>query len=223
MQDALHRVLLKTKEQILHITSVLYLLLGSPNVLSLADVPPKQLICFPDILRQTFQSLVPQFLRHPIKGFGNAAGDAGSQGSATFIQAMVELPPMFGFALLLKKFRVDTLMVFSAIAWCVKDILILIAPNMAVYYFAMVFQMFSYAIIIPASVYLVDEYIASEDRNQGQAVMGAAGTIGGLFASFIGGFLLSLLSVRATLYVGIAVAVVGVLFMLIGMKKLKKA
>ena len=77
MQDALHRILLKTKEQILHITSVLYLLLGSPKVLSLADVPPKQLICFPDILRQTFQSLVPQFLRHPIKGFGNAAGDAG--------------------------------------------------------------------------------------------------------------------------------------------------
>ena len=77
MQDTLHRVLLKTKEQILHITSVLYLLLGSPNVLSLADVPPKQLISFPDILRQTFQSLVPQFLRHPIKGFGNAAGDAG--------------------------------------------------------------------------------------------------------------------------------------------------
>ena len=77
MQDALHRVLLKTKEQILHITSVLYLPLGSPNVLSLADVPPKQLISFPDILRQTFQSLVPQFLRHPVKSFGNAAGDAG--------------------------------------------------------------------------------------------------------------------------------------------------
>lgn len=67
MQDTLHRVLLKTKEQILHITSVLYLLLGSPNVLSLADVLPKQLISFPDILRQTFQSLVPQFLRHPVK------------------------------------------------------------------------------------------------------------------------------------------------------------
>ena len=77
MQDTLHRVLLKTKEQILHITNVLYLLLGSSNVLSLADVPPKQLISLPDILRQTFQSLVPQFLRHPVKSFGNAAGDAG--------------------------------------------------------------------------------------------------------------------------------------------------
>ena len=77
MQDALRRVLLKNKEQILHILNVLYLLLGSPNVLSLADVPPKQLISFPDILRQTLQGLVPQFLRHPVKGFGNAAGDAG--------------------------------------------------------------------------------------------------------------------------------------------------
>ena len=37
----------------------------------------QQLISFPDILRQTFQSLVPQFLRHPVKSFGNAAGDAG--------------------------------------------------------------------------------------------------------------------------------------------------
>ena len=40
-------------------------------------VLPEQLIHLLHLLRQTFQSLVPQFLRHPIKGFGNAAGDAG--------------------------------------------------------------------------------------------------------------------------------------------------
>lgn len=149
-------------------------------------------------------------------------GDAGNQGTATFIQAMVELPPMFGFALLLKKFNVKSLMIFSATCWAIKDIMILMAPNMTVYYIAMVIQMFSYAIIIPASVYLADEYVASEDRNQGQAIMGAAGTIGGLFASFIGGMLLSVLSVKTTLYVGIAVAIVGVLLMFIGVKNLKK-
>ena len=71
------KIAIKNKEQRFHTTSVLYLLLVSPNALSLADVPPKQLISFPDILRQTFQSLVPQFLRHPVKGFGNAAGDTG--------------------------------------------------------------------------------------------------------------------------------------------------
>lgn len=150
-------------------------------------------------------------------------GDAGSQGTATFIQAMVELPPMFGFAFLLKKFKIDSLMIFSAIAWAIKDILILIAPNMTIYYFAMLFQMFSYAIIIPASVYFADEYIDSEDRNQGQAIIGAAGTIGGLFASFIGGILLSVLSVRTTLYVGIAVAVVGAILMVVAITNLRKS
>ncbi len=149
-------------------------------------------------------------------------GDAGSQGTATFIQALVELPPMFGFALLLKKFHVNQLLAFSAVAWVVKDVLILLAPNMTVYYIAMVFQMFSYAILIPASVYFADENIAPEDRNQGQAIIGAAGTIGGLFASFVGGFLLSILTVRTTLYVGIGVAVVGAVLMLVGIHKLNK-
>ena len=83
--------------------------------------------------------------------------------------------------------------------------------------------MFSYAIIIPASVYFADEYIESEDRNQGQAIMGAAGTIGGLFASFIGGILLSVLSVRTTLYVGMAVAVLGAILMVVAITNLKKS
>lgn len=149
-------------------------------------------------------------------------GDAGSQGTATFIQALVELPPMFGFALLLKKFKINQLLAFSAVAWAVKDILILFAPNMTVYYIAMVFQMFSYAILLPASVYFGDENIDAKDRNQGQAIIGAAGTIGGLFASLIGGFLLSILSVRATLYVGIGVAIIGAGLMVFGVHKLNK-
>ena len=40
-------------------------------------VLPEQLVRRPQILRQTFQGLCPQFLWHPVKGFGNAAGDAG--------------------------------------------------------------------------------------------------------------------------------------------------
>ncbi len=153
----------------------------------------------------------------------NIGGNAGSQGTATFIQAMVELPPMFGFVFLLKKFRIDQLMVVSAICWAFKDLLIVIAPNMTVYYIAMIFQMFSYAIIIPASVYFADRYIDSEDRNQGQTIMSAASTIGGLLASFIGGLLLSALSVQATLYVGLAVAVVGAILMVVGVHNLRSA
>ena len=40
-------------------------------------VLPEQLVRRPQILRQTLQGPCPQFLWHPVKGFGNAAGDAG--------------------------------------------------------------------------------------------------------------------------------------------------
>lgn len=163
--------------------------------------------------------LINNYMINIVEAIG---GDAGSQGTATFIQALVELPPMFAFVYLLKKFRIDTLMIVAAISWAIKDILILVAPNMTVYYFAMILQMFSYAIVVPASVYFADQYIDSEDRNQGQTIMGAAGTIGGLLASFIGGILLSVLSVRATLYVGMAVAVLGAILMVVGVHNLRK-
>ncbi len=178
------------------------------------------IVVFAMVLLFFTHMLINNYMINIVEDIG---GDAGSQGTATFIQAMVELPPMFGFAFLLKKFKIDSLMIFSAIAWAIKDILILIAPNMTIYYFAMIFQMFSYAIIIPASVYFADEYIDSEDRNQGQAIIGAAGTIGGLFASFIGGILLSVLSVRTTLYVGIAVAVAGAILMVVAITNLRKS
>lgn len=164
--------------------------------------------------------LINNYMLNIVEAIG---GDAGSQGTATFIQAMVELPTMFGFALILKKFDVKVLMIFSAVCWAIKDLMIVLAPNITIYYIAMVIQMFSYAVIIPASVYLADEYVDSEDRNQGQAIMSAAGTIGGLFASFIGGILLSVLSVKATLYVGMAVAVLGVVLMVVGINKLKSS
>ena len=46
-------------------------------------VLPEQLIRCPHLLRQTLHGFLLQFRRHPVKGFGNAAGDAG-KGVAVF-------------------------------------------------------------------------------------------------------------------------------------------
>ena len=40
-------------------------------------VLPEQLIRLPQILRQALQGFLLQLGRHPLKGFGNAAGNAG--------------------------------------------------------------------------------------------------------------------------------------------------
>jgi PPP family 3-phenylpropionic acid transporter len=150
-------------------------------------------------------------------------GNTADQGNAIFIQAMAELPTMFLFALILKKFKVNTLMIFASVCYVLKHALICFAPSMPVYYAAMILQMFSYAILIPASVYFAEEHVAPQDRNQGQTVMNAATTIGGLLASLFGGILLSVMSVHGVLLIGLAATVIGAVLMFFGIRVLNKA
>jgi PPP family 3-phenylpropionic acid transporter len=164
--------------------------------------------------------LINTYMIDVVKDIG---GNTTDQGNAIFVQAMVELPTMFLFGLILKKFKVNTLLIFAACCYVLKHALICFAPNMPVYYMAMVLQMFSYAVLVPASVYFAEEHVAPEDRNKGQAVVNAATTIGGLLASLFGGILLSVMSVHGVLLVGLSVTAVGALVMIVGIQVVKKA
>ena len=150
-------------------------------------------------------------------------GNTTDQGNAIFLQAMVELPPMFLFALILKKLKVNTLMAASAVLYIVKHAMICFAPNLPVFYMAMILQMVTYAVLMPASVYFANEYIEEQDRNKGQTVVAAAGTIGGLLSSFFGGFLLQMTGVKTVLLIGFVVTVIGAGLMLLGIRVLEKS
>lgn len=144
------------------------------------------------------------------------------QGTAMFIQAMCELPPMFLFAWIMKKVSVNSLMVLAAIIYSIKHIMILFARNIGIFYLAMVLQMFSYAILIPGSVYFANEVIDANDRNKGQAVMAAAGTVGGLLSSFFGGMLFEHFTVTTTITIGVAVSIIGTILMMVGIARIEK-
>lgn len=146
----------------------------------------------------------------------------GIQGTALFIQAMVELPTMFAFALILKKISVNKLLIIAAVVYSIKHILILISPNVPMLYAAMVLQMFSYAILVPAAVYFSNENVAAEDRNKGQAVMGVTATIGGLFASLIGGQLFQYMGTSSVLTIGVVASCIGTVLMIIGIRNSEK-
>lgn len=146
----------------------------------------------------------------------------GYQGTALFIQAMCELPTMFAFGLILKKFSINKLMCIAAVFYSIKHILVAFCPNMYVFYFIMVLQMLSYAILLPGGVYLANEIVSAEDRNKGQAVIAATSTVGGLLASLVGGQLFTFMSVSTVMILGAAITVLGTVFMFIGVGTLKK-
>ncbi len=147
----------------------------------------------------------------------------GFQGTALFIQAMCELPTMFAFGFILKKFSINKLMCIAVVFYSIKHILVAFCPNMYVFYFIMVLQMFSYAILVPGGVYLANEIVAPEDRNKGQAVVGVTATVGSLLASLIGGQLFTFMPVSTVMILGAAITVAGTVLMFIGVGTLKKS
>lgn len=124
------------------------------------------------------------------------------QGNALFIAAMLELPLMFSFSLILKRVSINKILIFAAVVYSIKHVLTAVSVNVPMFYFAMALQMFSYAALVPAAVYFANEHVDEADRNKGQAVFAAASSVGGLLASFLGGWLFTFAPVRFVLILG---------------------
>lgn len=143
------------------------------------------------------------------------------QGNAFFIQAMVELPTMFGFTLLMKRFDISKILVVASIFYSIKHVIVLLCGSVPMFYAAMVLQMVSYAALIPATVYFSNEQVGEADKNKGQAVFATASTVGGLLASFIGGWMFQFLDVRLVIAAGVVSSIAGTALMIVGTRATK--
>ena len=132
---------------------------------------------------------------------------------------VVEVPVMLLFPRLTRRFRCSSLLRFAVIMFTVKELLIYLAPNLAVLYAAELLQAFSFAIFVPASVRYVDEVIVKRNAVKGQAFVTAMITLGSIFASYLGGLLLDNSSPSFTLLTGVIVSAAGTLVMLFAIQK----
>ena len=148
-------------------------------------------------------------------------GIEGIQGNALFIAAMLELPMMFGFSFILDKISVNKIIVFAAIVYSVKHVVTALCFSVPMFYGAMALQMLSYAALVPAVVYFANEHVDEADRNKGQAVFAATSSVGGLLASFLGGFLFSFVPVRAVLILGAAASCAGTALMMVALRMIR--
>ncbi|REC33030.1 MFS transporter [Enterococcus pseudoavium] len=155
-----------------------------------------------------FHVIVNSYLFQIIQPLGGTAANAGSSLS---VAALSELPTMFFFSWLLKKFKIKTLMRLAACFFSVKAVLILFAGNILLINIAQSLQMVGFAMHTMASVYYTNQIIPQKDLVKGQTLMAMANTLGGIIGSFLGGQMLSFLSVSAMLLIGTLISIVGTL------------
>ena len=181
--------------------------------------PSTTIVCLSLVLLYFCHNVFQTYCGAVLAEFVPAADVERVQGNAFFIQAMVELPTMFGFALILKRLKVNQIMATSAVFYSLKHVILAMANSVPMFYAGMVLQMLSYAAITPAVVYYANEQVNEKDRNKSQAVFMTANSVGSLLASFVGGWLFQLLSVRMGLTVGVIASVIGTVLMVMGTRK----
>ena len=167
----------------------------------------------------TFHNMNNAYL---IKVIENVGGTSADMGRMLSIAAVTELPVMFLFSKISKHFKSSTLLMVSGVFFAIRAAGFMMAGNVMIMYLVAMLQIGSFALYIPSSVYYVNETMLDQDKFKGQAVMTATNTLGGVFGSLFGGFLIDNAGVGAmnTVCFGMAAAGAVLVFLFAGKREI---
>ncbi|MFC4772864.1 MFS transporter [Enterococcus hermanniensis] len=163
-----------------------------------------------------FHTIINSYMFQIMQPLG---GTESNVGSSLSVAAISELPTMFFFFYLLRHVRIHSLMQLAAIFFSIKAGLILFAGSIFLINLAQSLQMFGFALHTMASVYYTNQIIAQKDLVKGQTLMATANTIGGIAGSFLGGQMLSFLSVSMMLLIGTTISLAGTIIVCLTIEK----
>ena len=178
------------------------------NILDFARAYPAfVLFLFGTICFFFAHNMINDFMIQIIRDLG---GGEKELGYCNFLQAILELPVMALIGFVLKKIKSGNLLIISGVGFLIKIAILIFAVNMAAMYLSQSFQLFAYAVFIPAAAYYVNETMDDHDQVKGQAYITSAITIGGVFSNLVSGRILDVWGVKPMLIVGTLVCAVGV-------------
>ena len=142
---------------------------------------------------------------------------------AIALAAIVEIPAMCGFSLIQRRFRLDSLLLFSALAFLIKHLLLLLPLFLSLgtwsVYLSQCLQMFGYAVFIPASSFFINDRMDDADMVKGQMLLTEAITVSCILGQFIGGLGISLIGVPFSMLIGCGLSAIGFLLIRAGVRR----
>lgn len=164
-----------------------------------------------------FHSFISSFMSYFLLNLGGNAKDVGT---AFMIAGFCEIPAMFLFTRLIEikssKFWVS----LSAAFFFIRSIAILLATSVPLLLSSQTLQALSFALFIPATAYMFNQYLDSSDSILGQTLITATMTIGGVFGNLLAGQIVTMLGIQALFIFGIIIAGFGWLMIQIGLRKM---
>lgn len=149
----------------------------------------------------------------------NVGGTEDQMGIAGALAGFLEIIPFFSYNFLRKKLPDRVWLMISTIFFTVKGILLVIAVNPDMIYFAQSAQMLAYGLFTPAFTYFAHQIVERKDMVQGQAVTMVVGMFGGALGSFLAGVVMGQFGVSASLLMATIVSGIGTVICIAGLTK----
>ena len=138
-------------------------------------------------------------------------GTAREMGIAFAIATAVEVPVLFFFSKIQARFTMVQVLRVSAVGYIIRLTILALAKNVATIYVAMLFDMICFGLLMPGIVIFINEIMAKGEAVKGQATYVMMSAFGNVVASFFGGLILDIASVKLLLWLSTAVCTVGAL------------
>lgn len=157
-----------------------------------------------------------------IQVVSSVGGNSEDMGRILSLMAFLEIPVMFCFDSLRKRFTCQLMLKVSAVGFVVKIAMCYIATTVTMVYIAQLFQLVSFGLFLPAMVHFIDEMMSKGEAVKGQALFTMMVTVTTMIASLSGGIILDLSGAKMLTLVATIVTAVGALIILASVDRVKR-
>lgn len=151
------------------------------------------------------------------------SGGPAEQGISTAISAMVEIPVMLLFPLMLSRVRCDRWLRLAGVGQLIKPLGILLATAPLGVYMAQTGQMLGYGLFVISSANYARMVVGKGESPRALGYLGAMKIAGSLIASTTGGFIIQQLGVQVMVGISAVSAMIGGTIFLLAVEKTEDA
>ena len=152
----------------------------------------------------------------------NVGGNSADMGKIFGVMAFLEIPTMFCFDWLRKRFSCSLMLKVAAIFFTLKIGFCYLANSVTMIYAAQLLQLFSFGLFLPAIVAFIDEIMSKGEAVKGQALFTMMTTVASVVASLTGGVILDMSGAKLLTLISTIATGLGALVIIFTIDRVKK-
>lgn len=141
----------------------------------------------------------------------SVGGGNTEMGLAMALQAIVEVPGMWSYDLLERRFKTSALLSFAIAMYAVKGVLFFLASNLAMVYVAYTFQLLSFAIATPAQISYVNKHFGAGDKNKAVGLLSLIFSVANVITGPVVGTAIDAWGAHVAMGIAAAIGIAGAL------------